>query len=155
YPGRGAVLGRTDASTSDYYSFTLAAGESATLALSGLASGDVTLALENSAGTTLAIGCTGADNLSEVINNFVGTAAGTYFVRVIGSNPDGTDYSLVVTRNAEFNTGPNGSIATAQPLIGPEVGGKRWAVGAVVPGAQYAASPISYTFEDISATGHA
>ena len=39
-PGRGAVLGRTDGSTPDYYAFSLSAGQSATVVLTSLSSGD-------------------------------------------------------------------------------------------------------------------
>ena len=133
-PARGAVLGRTDSATPDYYSFSLTAGQTATLALTGLSSGDLTLALENSAGTTLALGRTGETSQEQVINSFLATTAGTYYVRLTGTDPDGTDYSLVVTRNAEFDTEPNDSIATAQDIVGPEVAGRRWAVGSVSEG---------------------
>ena len=65
--------GPTDAATPDYYAFSLAKGESATLALTGLSSGDLTLTLEDSTGTTLAMGRAGSTNLSQVIDNFVAT----------------------------------------------------------------------------------
>ena len=155
YAGRGAVFGRTDASSPDYYAFALAKGESATLALTGLTIGDLTLALEDSSGTTLAVGRGGTTNLSQVINNFVATTKDTYYVRVTGSSSVGTDYSLVVTRNADFDTEANDSFATAQDLVGPEMDSRRWAMGAIVPTDSYVASTQTYAFEDISATGQA
>jgi hypothetical protein len=155
YAGRGAVLGRTDASSPDYYAFSLAKGESATMGVTGLSSGDLSLALEDSNGTTLAVGRTGASNLGQVIDNFAATKAGTYYLRVTGSTSDGTDYSLVVTRNADFDTEANDAFATAQDLVSPEADGRRWVMGAIVPSDTYVASAQSYTFEDISGTGHA
>ena len=68
-----------------------------------------------------------------MIDNFVATMSGTYYVRVTGDNSDGTDYSLVVTRNADFDTESNDSMADAQDLIGSGFGAGRWVVGAVEP----------------------
>src|SRR5262249_15220915 len=43
----------------------------------------------------------------------------------------GTDYSLVVTRNVEFDTEGNDTVPTAQPLLTPETSGRRWAMGSL------------------------
>jgi hypothetical protein len=115
----------------DYYSFTLRAGESATLALTNLSPGNLSLSLENAAGATVATGGTSATNVNSVISDFVAPAAGTYYARVVGTNVNGTNYSLVVTRNAEFNTEGNDSLATAQSLVSTQVAGQQWALGNV------------------------
>ncbi|HVK13969.1 MAG TPA: pre-peptidase C-terminal domain-containing protein, partial [Gemmataceae bacterium] len=135
----------------DYYSVTLRAGESATLALKRLAGGPVSVTLEDAAGATVATGAAAA-NAESVISNFVAPAAGTYYARVAGSAVGGADYSLVVTRNAAFDTEGNDSLATAQPLTSPEVGGRQWALGAITPGG-YQATAVPFGFEDISGTG--
>ncbi len=55
----------------------------------------------------------------EAIDNFVASTSGWYYAEVNG-NP-GTNYSLVVTRGADFDHAPNQSIAQAQPLQGGPV----------------------------------
>jgi hypothetical protein len=107
---RGAVSGRADGAPFDHYSFTLEAGESATLA----AAGPVTLELLDSAGALQARG-RGAAHLSQVISNFVAATAGTYFARISGTLNN--IYNLVITRNADFDTEPNGSTLLAQHLV--------------------------------------
>jgi hypothetical protein len=106
--------------TADFYSFHLNAGQTATAALKVLTTANVTLELEDADGTSLAIGRTGATNLDRVLNNFVAPADGVYYLRVIGATgADGhKDYSLVVTRNADFDTEPNNTLATAQDISG-------------------------------------
>jgi hypothetical protein len=106
--------------TADFYSFHLNAGQSATAALKVLTTANVALELQDAGGTTLAVGRTGATNLDRVLNNFVAPADGSYYVRVIGATgADGhKDYSLVVTRNADFDTEPNNTLAAAQDISG-------------------------------------
>jgi hypothetical protein len=115
----------------DYYSFTLRAGESATLGLTNLSPGNLSLSLENAAGTTVATGVTGATNVNSIISDFVAPAAGTYYARVVGTNVSGINYTLLVTRNAEFNTEGNDSLAAAQNVISTQVAGQQWALGNV------------------------
>jgi hypothetical protein len=110
--------------TADYYKFTLNAGDTATLALTGQSSGNLALQLRDASDTTLATGTGGATNVTQVINNFVATG-GTYYARITG-NPN-VPYSLLVTRNAAFDTEPNDSFATAQPI-----GTNSGALGAIV-----------------------
>ena len=62
--------------------------------------------------------------------------AGTYYVQVSGD--PGAQFNLVVTRNADFNTNPNNSIATAQPFNGN---------GAVLGAITKELAPI-YTLDD-------
>ncbi|MEO8270975.1 MAG: lectin-like protein, partial [Aureliella sp.] len=67
-------------------------------------------------------------SLQQVIDDYVATATGKYYVKISGT---GSDYSLVVTVNATFDIGRNDSIATAQPIISPEIGGSRTVLGYV------------------------
>ena len=101
---------------SDIYSFLLAAGDTVTLAAKGLSGLSPNLSLLDTSGTSLAQGTTGANNLDRVINNFVAPSSGTYYARLGPNNP--FDYNLVVTRNTAFDTGSNGTLATAQ-IIAP------------------------------------
>src|SRR5262249_3947990 len=109
-----------------FYSFSLNAGQSATIALNKLGgSGSLdTFDLVAPDGTTvLASGTTGPANFTEVISNFVAATGGTYYIHLHGNN---VSYDLTVTRDAAFDQEPNNSQATAQPL--PAAGG---ALGAV------------------------
>ena len=113
---RAAVLGTTDAaSTPDDYSVPLSVGQSLTLGLASLAADTATLSLYDSGQNLLASGAATAANLNRVINNFVAPATGTYYVGIAGA---GAAYNLVVTRNADFDTEPNDSLATAQNING-------------------------------------
>ncbi len=94
----------------DWYSFTLEAGESVSLALGG-GGPQATLDLYDSVG--LVAHGRSAENLERVISNFVAPAAGTYYVSITGN---GLDYSLVVMRNADFETENNDSLADAQDI---------------------------------------
>jgi hypothetical protein len=113
----------------DYYSFNLRAGETATLALRGTLPG-VSVTLENAAGATVATGVS-TTNAHSLIADYTAPAAGTYYARVVGTNMDGTDYTLAVTRNVSFNAEPNDTLATAQNLAAPQVAGQQWALGHV------------------------
>jgi hypothetical protein len=112
--GIASVLGALNVTTTDYYSVTLAAGETVTAAetiLSG--TGTPTLTLINSSGTTVASGVTGATNVSLDIAGYVAPAAGVYYVEVAGS---GNSYSLVVLTNAAFSLEPHNTSASAQNI---------------------------------------
>ena len=112
----------------DWYRFDLKSGESATVALNVLGGNDAQVALVGSNGTTLALGSSDqADNVDQNISNFVATSTGTYYLKV--SSDRGATYSLVVTRNADFDTEANDSIEKAQPIISPEAAGARWVEG--------------------------
>jgi sugar lactone lactonase YvrE len=99
--------------TTDYYSFTLAKGQSAAVALTDLGPGATGLALQDASGTVLAQGKVVNSNVSEAIGNFVARAAGTYYVQVTGND---VPYSLVVTKGAAFDTEKNDTLKKAQPL---------------------------------------
>ena len=114
------MVGTIDtAADGDYYSFHLNAGQSATLAAAGQNSGLVTLELLNSAGTQMALGKPAGPSSFASINNYVASSSGTYYALVNGIA--GVNYSLVVTRGADFDTPPNQSIADAQSLQGGPV----------------------------------
>jgi methionine-rich copper-binding protein CopC len=120
---RAGVLGTIDAAAdSDFYSFYLNAGQSATLVAEGQGGSTVALELLNSAGALLTLGNqapAGSFATLESINNFVAGSAGVYYAVISGTA--GTNYSMVITRGAEFDTPPNQSIAQAQSLQGGPV----------------------------------
>ncbi len=138
----------------DFYSFSLKAGESVTLAMMGTAGLD----LQNAAGTTLATAAAGPTNVNKVITDFVAPATGTYYARF--STPAGLSsstfapsaYTLVVTRNAAFDAEANSTIGTAQPLVSPQVAGRQWVQGALTREG-YTAAAVPFGFTDISGTG--
>ena len=114
---RGAVVGQTDAGGApDYYAFTVAANDTDTLAVTGLATGALNLDLYDSGGTLIATGVGGSTNLTKVISNFNIASPGTYYARVTGDS--NVPYSLVVAHKAALDTEPNDSSATAQSLDG-------------------------------------
>src|SRR5262249_19787382 len=101
----------------------------ATLALRGALLG-ASVTLENAAGATVATGVN-TTNAHSLIADYTAPAAGTYYARVVGTNLNGTDYALAVTRNVSFNAEPNDTLATAQNLAAPQVAGQQWALGHV------------------------
>jgi streptogramin lyase len=101
------------ADTTDYYSFSLAKGQTMTAVLSDLGkiSGNVTLLSPN--GTPLALGKV-ISGSEETINSYLAPAKGTYYLLVTGN---GVQYSLVLETDADFTNGTNTSLATAQNLF--------------------------------------
>ncbi|MDP2433475.1 MAG: CARDB domain-containing protein [Pseudomonadota bacterium] len=101
---RLALLGDIAAGTSDWYNFSLAAGQAASMAVTradnAILSG-LTLELYDLDGTTLlATGIADAGNVDQSISAFLAPTTGTYSLRV--SAAADLPYSLVVTRGAEF-----------------------------------------------------
>ena len=92
----------------DWYNFSLDDGESATLAVTEQTAGNLSLELFDATGTTLLASGIAAANVGQVINNFVDQTSDTtpdnYLVRVTG---DTVGYSLMVTRNSDFDTEAN------------------------------------------------
>src|SRR5207253_3062694 len=80
----------------DFYSFTLAAGDSATVAIKGGTSSGVSLL--NSAGTLLAQSVTGSGYFAQVISDFVAPTSGTYYLQTLGAIVNG--FELAVMKNA-------------------------------------------------------
>ncbi|HVK17593.1 MAG TPA: S8 family serine peptidase [Fimbriiglobus sp.] len=113
----------------DIYQIDLKSGQGATVALTALGGGSVQVELLGPTGTPLALGSGGVANVDRVIRNFLATANGTYYLRVTGT--PGVAYSLVVTRNAAFDSETNNDIGSAQDLISPEAAGRRWVLGHV------------------------
>ncbi len=131
YPGGGG-------GTPDYYSFDLAAGESASLSLVGIGEGDLELQLCDAEGNALAAG-EAAENVDLAIGNFLAEEGGTYYVRVAGEG----DYELVVNRNAISDLEDNGGVDRAQGLAGAKVDQRLWAVGSVADGAPEGAKALT------------
>ncbi len=124
--------------TQDYYSFSLTAGQSATLVAKSLNSLGVQISLVDGNGNVLATGVSGASNVDSSISNFVAPTTGTYYVKVTGA--PGVQYSVAVTRGATFELKPNGTQQTAQPITGNGV------LGAATPGGTLV---IGNTFQGI------
>src|SRR5262249_25613266 len=102
---RGAVLGAASSTADlDFYSLTLAAGDTLTVALKGLSTTNVNVQLRDSSGVTvLANGVSGPTNLDRVLTDFAVTSSGTYYL-VVSSPTAGATYNLVVARNADFDS---------------------------------------------------
>jgi hypothetical protein len=139
-PGGLAVVG-IDAPTpplpdvSDYYSFSLAAGQTATIAVTDLDKLKASLDIEDGGGNVLALARTVDTNVHQAISNFLARTAGTYYVHVTG---DGARYSLVVTRNADFDTQNDHTLATAQ-----DPSGVAGALGEITPGTRAVTVPAN------------
>jgi hypothetical protein len=111
---RLAATGQTDISTPDIYRFDLSAGQAATLVLTSIDGAALSNSVDllDAAGVVLASGLQDGTNVDRAIRNFVAPAAGTYFIRI--SAGTSKPYSLVVTRQAEFEREPDGVNTTAQ-----------------------------------------
>jgi uncharacterized protein (DUF2141 family) len=108
-----AVSGRVGAGQ-DFYSFDLAAQESASLYLTALGSAPVQLELWNATGV-IARGIAGeASNVAEFLHRFAAPVAGTYYARVTGD--EGAAYTLVVMRDATFELEKVDSLPRAELL---------------------------------------
>src|SRR5262249_34341708 len=83
----------------------------------------ISLQLQDAAGNVVAVGSPGAANFDRGLT-YVAPTTGTYFVRVVGVT--NSNYDLVVTRNAVFESEFNDVRATA-----PDITGKRSVLGAL------------------------
>ena len=97
-----------------FYSLALGANEKVSVGLKNVTGSGDTISIQDGNGHTLATGTAGAGNVDQVINNFVASAAGTYYVVVTGSTV--ATYSLVVVRDASWDNKTNASFSTAQDL---------------------------------------
>ncbi|RPJ21882.1 MAG: LEPR-XLL domain-containing protein, partial [Desulfobacteraceae bacterium] len=117
---RLAAVGKTDGTAPDHYAFALAAGQTVTLALSPTQAdtpeGAVVLELLDPSGSLISMGDSAASNADQMIHNFIAPAAGTYYARVTG-NAD-LEYTVLVTRGADFDLEQNGRAVNAQVLSG-------------------------------------
>jgi extracellular elastinolytic metalloproteinase len=98
----------------DLYSFTLAAGQSASAIIDNLSPGTVEIAFLDIGGGVVATGVAGPTNFDAIVANFIAPAAGTYFLRVTGA--PGIDYQATVVTGGTFDAEPNNSFGTAQQL---------------------------------------
>lgn len=99
-----------DTGSYEYYRFTLAAGQVASISLAGV---DDSLDLLNAGGTTLARGAESFGDLgNQIISDFVAPSAGTYFIRAYSD----TAYDLYVTRGASIEDGSGTSLGAAQNI---------------------------------------
>ncbi len=96
------------ATVEDWYSFTLGAGETASLAAEKInAGGELQLELYDSGLTMLANSSAFESGASNIVSRYTNAGAtDTYFARLVGAK---TPYSLVVTRNADVQTDSNNS----------------------------------------------
>ncbi len=121
----------------DYYSFSATAGQTVSLAVNALPSGNANVSLFASDGTTLlASGSGGPTNFNNFIANFPIITGGIYYAVVSGSLDQA--YAMSVATNAAIDAEPNTTAATAQPL-----GASRGIYGHVIGGA----AAVAYNFE--------
>lgn len=95
----------------DWYAFSLDAGQVAALAVTGHSAGQWNVQLYDSDQQLLAVGMEGAE-VDGSISNFAPLDDGTYYAAVQGQG----DYSLLVTRQLDFEREHNSLAADAQPL---------------------------------------
>src|SRR5262249_13446602 len=127
----------------DFYSFHLDAGQSATVGVKALASiSGLVLQIQDESGNLLAQSAGGTSRFDSPISDFVAPHSGTYYAVTSGQSMG--DYSLVVTRSAVFDTEPNNSVATAQPLPETAADGSHSVLGYLEP----AHSPLYTTGND-------
>lgn len=112
----------------DLYSFTLATGQSASLALKNVTAGNLDVAILDGVGATVASGIAGSTNLDEFLASYTAPAAGTYYAQVTGVGS--VSYDLVVVRGGTFDSEANDSFAAAQSM-----GGNTAAIGHNAAGA--------------------
>jgi hypothetical protein len=102
----------------DTYSFGLAAGQSATVVVTGL-NGHVQMQLEDASGKVLAQSKAGGE-FDGSIRDFVAKQQGRYYLVVTGDQS--TQYSLVVTRGADFGNKPSVNKPAAQDITSGALG---------------------------------
>ena len=91
---RAGVVGTLGATPSDFYAFTLTAGEYATIADKGT-SGTASLALYDSSGNLMTEGTSGT-GVDSIIEDLVAPFTGTYYAAVTGAT--GLGYDLIALR---------------------------------------------------------
>ena len=114
---RLGLLGTISSATDqDNFQFSMSAGETATLAAIGLGGANVNLELRDSGGTLLASGIVGGAGQPPLINNFLATATGNYYLRVVASGV--APYSLVIARNSVLEVESNDASSRSQDITG-------------------------------------
>ncbi|HEX4142891.1 MAG TPA: pre-peptidase C-terminal domain-containing protein [Pirellulales bacterium] len=155
---QGAVLGTLNSSTDqDWYSFPLSGGD--TIALNGEVlgtSGNISIVLWSSTGTSLATSASLGTDFDQTIGDIVVPTTGTYYAQVTGAAS--TQYSLVLTRDADHDNQQNTSLATAQALAGTQIDGQQVVVGdisdPVIEAFGNADSLNAYTKETFGPSGY-
>lgn len=108
-----ASINRFDDSA-DVYSFSLTAGQTATIGLSGPDGAGLDLQLFDASGILLAWSRGDAANVRREISDFVAPADGVYYARITADRL--SKYNLLVTRDSSFEIEPNDSEAQAQDV---------------------------------------
>ncbi len=111
----------------DYYSVQLTRNQTIEVVAEVLGGSPITIELQDAAGNPVALGVP-SGSLDQVIDDFVVTTSGKYYVKVSGK---GADYSLVVTRNADFDVEPNNDFDSAQDVLSTEGSTGQWLLGFV------------------------
>jgi hypothetical protein len=107
------------AGPSDYYEFSMDAGDRSTILVAPTGDGATELKLYDGAGDLVTVGLVEGDQAS--IHDFVAPARGYYYAEVAGKGA----YNLVVTRGGDFDAEPNDELGQAQDitLSGKVLGG--------------------------------
>jgi hypothetical protein len=112
----------------DDYSFRLAQGQSATVVVAGL-NGQVQVKLEDERGKVLAKSDATSLGFEASIHDFVAKKEGRYYLVVTGDQS--TQYSVVVTRGADFGNGPDVGTPGGQDITATLDDGTGGALGAI------------------------
>jgi extracellular elastinolytic metalloproteinase len=102
-----------DNTQTDFYSFSLAAGQRVTVGLRHLTGSGTTLSIQEASGATVATGVSGG-NLHQLVTTFTAPTTGTYYIVVGATNY--TTYNVVITRETAFDLEANSTSSTAQAL---------------------------------------
>jgi extracellular elastinolytic metalloproteinase len=97
----------------DLYSFTLATGQTASAVITASTAGAVSLSLLDGNGAVVATGAAGPTNADAALT-YTATAGGTYYLQASG--PAGYTYQATLTTGGVFDSEPNDSFVSAQPL---------------------------------------
>ncbi|WP_182867972.1 carboxypeptidase regulatory-like domain-containing protein [Rhodopirellula sp. JC639] len=108
-----ASINRFD-DAADVYSFSLGAGQVATMGLSGPSGAGFDLQLLDAGGALLAWSRGDAANVNRVISDFVAPADGVYYLQITADRL--AQYNLMVTRDSSFEIEPNGSQSHAKDV---------------------------------------
>lgn len=122
------------ARSDDYFAVSLAADEPTSIVVDGAAAGNWSIELQNAAGEVVAMSAPGPANADASIRNYVPTAGGMHYVRIVANVASA--YSAFVTRGAEFEREANDSLATAHDIS---------AAGAVLGGLESAAATDAFS----------
>ncbi len=126
----------------DYYAVSLLAGDLLSVAATSEQRGTLSLELRDATDTVVQTAIA-ADNVDAVIDGYVVPVDGTYYVRINGATA--TDYSVLVTRNAAFDTEANDDLGLAQDITATGVAFGSIGFGSTASTA--AGTPVSGPFD--------